>query len=79
MSPKRLEGKTVLVVGADGNLGPLWVQALLEEGATVWGLGLAASKDSALQNLSRDTSGLVLGDADLSKSVERLTIEEALG
>ena len=79
MSPKRLEGKTVLVVGADGNLGPLWVQALLEEGATVWGLGLAASKDSALQNLSRDTPGLVLGDVDLSKSVERLTIEEALG
>lgn len=79
MSPKRLEGKTVLVVGADGNLGPLWVQALLEEGATVWGLGLAATEDSALQDLSRDTPGLVLGDVDLSKSVGRLTIEEALG
>lgn len=79
MLPRRLEGKTVLVVGADGNLGPHWVRALLEEGSTVWGLGLSATRDSTLLDLARDSSRLILGDVDLAQSVRASTIEGALG
>ena len=79
MLSERLQGKTVLVVGADGNLGPIWVRSLLEEGATVWGLGLRATADPALLSLVDDGSTLVLGDIDLSKSVSAHDIEASLG
>ena len=77
--PKRLNGKTVLVVGADGNLGTIWVRSLLEEGATVWGLGLRATADPALLSLVYDGGILVLGDIDLSQSVSARDIETSLG
>jgi NAD(P)-dependent dehydrogenase (short-subunit alcohol dehydrogenase family) len=44
----RLDGKTVVVVGAAGNLGPVWLKALLDEGAHVVGCGLGTTTDSAL-------------------------------
>lgn len=49
----RLSGKTVVVVGAAGNLGPVWVRALLAEGAHVIAAGLEASRDSKLAELFR--------------------------
>ena len=63
----RLAGKTVVVVGAAGNLGPIWVEALLDEGAHVVGCGLGATTDSGLLALrSQNIEKLVLGDVDLS-------------
>lgn len=79
MLSERLHGKTVLVVGADGNLGPIWVRALLAEGATVWGLGLRATDDPALLSLMEPGDTLVLGDIDLSKSVSVRDLEASLG
>ena len=67
------------MVGADGNLGPIWVRALLEEGATVWGLGLRATTDSALLSLIDEGKTLVLGDIDVSQSVSADDIEASLG
>lgn len=49
--PRRLENKTVLIVGAAGNLGPVWVQAALAEGARVIGLGLGVDSDEKLAAL----------------------------
>jgi len=77
--PKRLHGKTVLVLGADGNLGPTWVRALLEEGAIVWGLGLRATTDSSLSSIRADRGALSLGNLDISEEIGSLQIEEALG
>ena len=79
MLPNRLEGKTVLVVGANGNLGPVWVRTLLEEGATVWGVGLLATEDSQLHELRQKNADLVVGDLDLSVSFGSLDLESALG
>ena len=77
--PERLAGKTVLVVGANGNLGPVWVRALLEEGATVWGVGLLATEDNHLRLLSQENPDLVIGDLDISVSFSSEDLEKALG
>jgi len=68
MLPKRLSGKTVLVIGAAGNLGPRWVQALLAEGAHVVGLGLGVTQDETLRSLQA-TAGdsLVLAEVDVTQ------------
>ena len=50
---ERLAGKRIVVVGAAGNLGPVWVEALLSEGAHVTGAGLGATGDEALGILSK--------------------------
>ena len=63
----RLNGKTVIVVGAGGNLGPVWVRALLAEGAHVIAVGLDASRDSSLTKLiGADTDLLEIADLDIS-------------
>lgn len=77
--PRRLEGKTVLVVGADGNLGPLWVEAALEQGAVVWGLGLGATKDPSLQSLARSHQDLRLGDVDITQELSLKDITTSVG
>ena len=77
--PERLQEKTVLIVGADGNLGPVWVNALLEEGASVLGLGLQATEEPQLQALVEQGMSLVLGDIDLSHPVVLQDIERSLG
>lgn len=69
MSPlaKRLADKTVVVLGAAGNLGPVWVEAVLAEGAKVVACGLRASSDSVLKDLaSRNPDRLVAVDVDLT-------------
>lgn len=53
----RLQGKTVVVVGAGGNLGPVWVKSLLGEGAGVIACGLGANEDPALVALGADSGG----------------------
>ncbi len=63
----RLNGKTVIVVGAGGNLGPVWVRALLAEGAHVIAVGLDASRDSSLTKLiSAHADLLEIADLDIS-------------
>jgi NAD(P)-dependent dehydrogenase (short-subunit alcohol dehydrogenase family) len=47
----RLDGKTVVIVGAAGNLGPVWVRSVLSEGARVIACGLGTQSDSALAEL----------------------------
>ena len=77
--PERLSGKTVLVVGADGNLGPLWVEAALAEGASVLGIGLRASTDQALARLATTYSGLRVADVDISEHVDLDALASSLG
>jgi len=64
----RLDGKTVVVVGAAGNLGPVWVKALLDEGAHVVGCGVGTSTDSALAAIASDVGErLLLVDLDIAQ------------
>ena len=65
----RLDGHTVVVVGAAGNLGPVWVDAGLLEGASVIACGLGATTDDALRHLASAAGDrLQLVDLDLSDS-----------
>jgi len=64
----RLDGKTVVVVGAAGNLGPLWVQTLLDEGAGVIACGLGSTTDPALKSLASHAGNSVsVVDVDISQ------------
>jgi len=55
-----------IVLGADGNLGPFWVRAIIESGGNVLGLGLRASSDLELKKLSQQFPGkLEVVDFDL--------------
>ena len=37
-----LSGETALVIGGDGNLGPIWMRTLRDAGADAYSLGLPA-------------------------------------
>ena len=45
-SPFRLDDRIAVVTGAFGNLGPIWVGALLDAGARVAGIELAEARES---------------------------------
>lgn len=78
--PKRLSDKTILVVGAGGNLGPALVGALLSEGATVWGVGLGATTDPRLEELDKQWPGaLVRAELDISGEVSLTDLLDSLG
>lgn len=78
--PNRLSNKTVLVVGAAGNLGPRWVEALLSEGAHVVALGLGATTDTALEALAaRNADHLILADVDITEDVTLAHLGSACG
>lgn len=68
MKGSNLEG-TYLVLGADGNLGPHWVQAIISNGGKVLALGLNATNDSNLQSIaSKHQGNLEIYDYDLNSS-----------
>ena len=72
-----LTGKTAVVTGALGKLGPVWVKALLEQGARVFAMDHPDVKKSdayeALENEHGDN--LTLGRADV---LDRPALEAAL-
>jgi len=78
--PDRLLGKTVLVVGAAGNLGPTWVSTLLAEGATVLGVGLGVASDKELVRLG-ETWGekLRCHEVDITSDVDLAELADSLG
>jgi len=62
--------KIFLVVGAAGNLGPVWCQALLENNARVIGIGLNCTDDVALQAiLLKYSEKFIVFEADVTKSL----------
>jgi NAD(P)-dependent dehydrogenase (short-subunit alcohol dehydrogenase family) len=46
-APFRIDGRVAVVTGALGNLGPVWVEALVDVGATVVGLDLPPAAPNA--------------------------------
>lgn len=67
-----------IVLGADGNLGPLWVRAIIENGGSVVGIGLHSSKDQKLKAISSEYPGkLEVLDYDL-KSESSTSLENSL-
>lgn len=78
--PERLLGKTFMVVGAAGNLGPSWVQTLLDEGATVLALGLGVHSDPALGALSeKHPTALRSAELDVTQDIDLLALYQDLG
>jgi NAD(P)-dependent dehydrogenase (short-subunit alcohol dehydrogenase family) len=68
---ERLSGKTFMVVGAAGNLGPSWVQSLLEEGATVLALGLGVHTDLVLAALvDEHPQDLFSAELDVTQDID---------
>ncbi len=63
-----LDGKAFVVVGAAGNLGPVWCSTILESGGTVIGIGLNLKADGELAKLDKLWAGkLVLFEQDISQ------------
>ena len=64
-----LLGGTYIVLGADGKLGPHWVEAIISNGGKVIALGLKAKSDARLQSIARDYQGnLTVFDYDINTS-----------
>ena len=65
-----------LVVGAAGNLGPVWCKALLEKGASVLGIGLNCSNDSNIQALLSDyPDNFKTFEADITQTLPERLVE----
>ena len=64
----RLADTTVVILGAAGNLGPLWVSTALDEGAHVVACGLGVNADADLLALLESTSRLRLVECDITDS-----------
>lgn len=78
--PKRLTGKTIVVVGAAGNLGPRFVDALVNEDATVIALGLGVDADTALSRARTSSpEHVVLGELDITEETTLQGLSQACG
>ena len=64
----RLADTTVVILGAAGNLGPLWVSAALHEGARVIACGLGVENDALLRDLRDGNPNLLLAECDITDS-----------
>jgi NAD(P)-dependent dehydrogenase (short-subunit alcohol dehydrogenase family) len=72
-----LQGRTAIVTGALGNLGPIWMRALLGAGAAVLGLDLHERLTAPLKDLARQYGArLRLHRTDIT---DRRALNEALG
>ena len=56
-SSASLKGKTYIVVGAAGNLGPTWCEIILASGGEVIALGIGVTSDSRLQEMLKKNQG----------------------
>ena len=75
----RLDGKTAIITGALGNLGPVWIRGLLEAGASVLALDLAGVKVPRRFDELQEGYGeqrLALQRADVCNQAELLTARE---
>jgi NAD(P)-dependent dehydrogenase (short-subunit alcohol dehydrogenase family) len=70
----RLDGRIAVVTGALGNLGPVWIEGLLEGGATVVGLDLPGSAPNAAFARLQET----YGDSRLALLAASVTDRDAL-
>jgi len=69
-----------MVVGAAGNLGPSWVQTLLDEGATVLALGLGLHADGALRSLlEKHPTTLLSAELDVTQDIDLVSVSQDLG
>jgi NAD(P)-dependent dehydrogenase (short-subunit alcohol dehydrogenase family) len=59
--------RKALLIGADGNLGPTWVAALLEKGISVVGVGLNVEMDPELTNVCGHFQNIELVSLDLTQ------------
>jgi len=67
----KLDGKTFVVVGAAGNLGPIWCSTILESGGRVIGIGLNLHNDRELAQLIHLWDGnLILFEQDISQPLD---------
>jgi len=73
----RLRGKNILLVGAAGNLGPSWAGGMLEEGATVFALGLGVNDCYPLNELAKKfPNNLLMGIWDVTTQASDADISE---
>jgi NAD(P)-dependent dehydrogenase (short-subunit alcohol dehydrogenase family) len=71
-----LNGKTFVVVGAAGNLGPIWCSAILESGGRVIGIGLNLHTDRELAQLIHLWDGkLILFEQDISQPLDSAILD----
>ncbi|MGE3271069.1 MAG: SDR family oxidoreductase [Chloroflexota bacterium] len=76
-----LAGRVAVVTGALGNLGPIWIGALLDAGATVAGVDLEAAPVSAAFGALRDQYGkqrLQLYRADVRERAQLDGVRDAI-
>jgi NAD(P)-dependent dehydrogenase (short-subunit alcohol dehydrogenase family) len=65
----RLSGHTIVVLGAAGNLGPIWVRSILEQHGSVVACGLGVGEDGGLAALAAGFPGaLSFRDCDITDS-----------